>query len=128
MPALSDELNQRMAQPGTAFLDVGTGVAALAIAMCRLWPSLQVVGIDPSEHALALAREQVAAADASGQVELRQASIEDLAYAERSSRMGPDVLCLRRRPRARDRASTYGATAWRMGDSRHIRPSRYPVH
>lgn len=71
-----------MAQPGTAFLDVGTGVAALAIAMCRLWPSLQVVGIDPSEHALALAREHVAAADANGQVELRQASVEDLADAE----------------------------------------------
>lgn len=82
LPVLSDELNARMAQPDAAFLDVGTGVAALAIAMCRLWPSLQVVGIDPSEHALALAREQVAGADADGQVELRQASIEDLEDAE----------------------------------------------
>lgn len=71
-----------MAQPDAAFLDVGTGVAALAIAMCRLWPSLQVVGIDPSEHALARAREQVAAADADGQVELHQASVEDIADAE----------------------------------------------
>ena len=82
LPALSDELNARMAQPDGAFLDVGTGVAALAIAMCRLWPSLHVVGIDPSAHALALAREQVAAADADGQVELRQASVEDLEDAE----------------------------------------------
>ena len=82
LPALSDELNGRMAQPDAAFLDVGTGVAALAIAMCRVWPALQVVGIDPSEHALAIAREQVAAAGAH-RVELRQASIEDLDDAER---------------------------------------------
>lgn len=82
LPALSDELNARMAQPDAAFLDVGTGVAALAIEMCRLWPSLHVVGIDSSEHALALAREQVAAADADGQVQLRQATVEDLKDAE----------------------------------------------
>ena len=82
LPALSDELNARMAQPGAAFLDVGTGVGALAIAMCRLWPSLQVVGIDPSEHALALARQRIAAADADGQVQLRQATVEDLKDAE----------------------------------------------
>ena len=82
IPALSDEFNGRMAQPDAAFLDVGTGVAALAIAMCRSWPSLQVVGIDPSEHALAIAREQLAASNADVQVELRQASVEDLADAE----------------------------------------------
>lgn len=33
-------------EAGGAFLDVGTGVGAFAIAMARQWPTLRVVGVD----------------------------------------------------------------------------------
>jgi hypothetical protein len=52
-------LEQRLASPDGAFLDVGVGVAGLAIAMARLWPALGVVGVDPWPPSLALARENV---------------------------------------------------------------------
>ena len=45
-PAL-EGLSERLARPGAAFLDVGVGVAGLAIAMARLSPELRIVGVDP---------------------------------------------------------------------------------
>lgn len=82
VPALGDDLTVRMQGPDATFLDVGTGVGALAIAMCRLWPSLHAVGIDPSEPALELAREQVAAAELTGRIELQQTTAEALGDAD----------------------------------------------
>ena len=82
VPALGDELARRLEQPGACFLDVGAGVAALAIAACRLWPSLQVVALDPWEPALAIAREQVAAAGMQERIEVRDGVIEELEDAD----------------------------------------------
>lgn len=76
-PAL-DELQQRLERPGARFLDVGAGVAALAITACRLWPSLEVVALDPWEPALALAREQIAAAGLDERIEVREGIVETL--------------------------------------------------
>lgn len=73
-----DGLGERLAQPGAAFLDVGTGVAAMAIEMARLWPQLRVVGIDRSRSALAIARERVRAAECEARIELREQSVEAL--------------------------------------------------
>lgn len=74
-----DGLAARLEAPTASFLDVGVGVAALSIAMARLWPALQVVGIDPWEPALALARQNVAAAGLGDRIELRCQAVEDLA-------------------------------------------------
>jgi 2-polyprenyl-3-methyl-5-hydroxy-6-metoxy-1,4-benzoquinol methylase len=74
-----DGLAARLEAPTASFLDVGVGVAALSIAMARLWPALQVVGIDPWEPALALARQRVAAAGLGDRIELRRQAVEDLA-------------------------------------------------
>jgi precorrin-6B methylase 2 len=74
-----DGLDEALSRPGAAFLDVGVGVGGLAIAMCRLWPSLRSVGIDPWEYALELARRNVAAADLSDRIELRRQGVEELA-------------------------------------------------
>ena len=60
------------------FLDVGTGVAWLAIEAAKTWPKLKIVGIDPFEPALALAHRNVAATQMQHRVELRQQSVEDL--------------------------------------------------
>jgi SAM-dependent methyltransferase len=74
-----DGLAARLEQPGARFLDVGVGVAALAIAVCRAFPALRVVGIDSSDTPLSIARENVANAGLGDRVELRRTSIGDLA-------------------------------------------------
>jgi methyltransferase family protein len=79
VPALGD-LAQRLARPEAAFLDVGAGVAAMSVAMCRLWPSLRVVALDPWEPALVLARDKVAAAGLQGRIEVREGIVEDLEH------------------------------------------------
>lgn len=57
-------------------LDIGTGVGALAVAFCRAFPASTVVGIDPWELSLELARQKVAAAGLASRITLRQTQIE----------------------------------------------------
>jgi len=68
-----------LARQDAAFLDVGVGVAALSIAMCRLYPQLRAVGIDPWEVALDRARRNVDAAGLGERIELRRQRVEELA-------------------------------------------------
>ena len=58
-------------------LDVGTGVAGIAIAFCELHPDATVVGIDPWTPALAIARERVASAELDSRITLVEAAIGD---------------------------------------------------
>ena len=67
---------------GARILDVGTGVAGLAVALCETFPGTTVVGVDPWEPALALARENVAAAGVEERVTLVASTIEELADEE----------------------------------------------
>lgn len=53
------------------FLDVGTGVGGIALEAAAQWPSLEVVGLDIWEPALALARVNVAASPFHSRIELR---------------------------------------------------------
>lgn len=76
-PALGD-LADRLAQPGAALLEVGVGVARLAIEVSAIWPELRVVGIDPWDPALAVARRNVAQAALEERIELRPLGVEDL--------------------------------------------------
>ena len=66
-----DGLEQRLSSSGAAFLEVGAGVAVMAVEMARLWPTLRVVGIDPWAPALAIARERVRVAGLDARIELR---------------------------------------------------------
>ncbi|HTV25526.1 MAG TPA: class I SAM-dependent methyltransferase [Polyangiaceae bacterium] len=75
LPGLAESLDT----PGARFLDVGTGVGALAIEMARAWPELAVVGIEPWAPAFELALSNVQAARLEGRVELRPLRGEDLA-------------------------------------------------
>ena len=77
LAALRPGLHETLRRPG-AFLDVGTGVGWLAIEAARCWPALRVVGIDPWERALTLARANVAATGMAGRVELRAQRVEQL--------------------------------------------------
>jgi SAM-dependent methyltransferase len=77
VPNLSG-LSERLAAPTAAFLDVGVGVAGLAIAAARTWPAMRIVGIDPWLPSLAIARENVAREGLSDRIELREQRAEDL--------------------------------------------------
>lgn len=67
-----DDLAERLGGPKGSFLDVGTGVGRLSIAIARLWPSLRVVAIDTWAPSLSLARANVAAAGLQDRIELRE--------------------------------------------------------
>jgi SAM-dependent methyltransferase len=74
-----DGLSARLEASEAAFLDVGTGVARLSIAMARKWPSLRVVGLDVWGPSLAVARKNIAAAGLERRIELREQPGEELA-------------------------------------------------
>jgi SAM-dependent methyltransferase len=67
-----------MLRGGGAFLDVGTGVGWLAIDMARSWPALRIVGVDPWQPALALARENLVKSGVAERIELRSQRAEHL--------------------------------------------------
>lgn len=73
-----DGLSQRLEATGGRFLDIGVGVAALAIAVCRRYPKVSGVGIDPWQPALSQARRSVAAAGLDRRIDLRADRFEDL--------------------------------------------------
>ena len=75
---LLEGLAPRLERAGAAFLDVGTGVARLAIGMARQWPSLRVVGLDVWGPALAVARKNVAGAGLGDRIEIREQPGEEL--------------------------------------------------
>ena len=71
------ELAAALRQPGV-FLDVGTGVGWLAIEAARTWPALRVVGLDPWEPALELARRNRAQSEVADRIEFRSQRVEQL--------------------------------------------------
>ncbi len=77
LPMLSG-LADLMAAPGARMLDVGTGVAALAVSYAELFPALTVVGLDVLPHVLALAEQTVRASGVADRVELRQQDVSSL--------------------------------------------------
>ena len=78
VPGLLD----RLGSDSGAFLDVGAGVAAVSIAMCRQYPAH--AGGRPGARAapLALARRNVAGAGLEDRIELRDQRVEELAEEE----------------------------------------------
>jgi 2-polyprenyl-3-methyl-5-hydroxy-6-metoxy-1,4-benzoquinol methylase len=60
------------------FLDVGAGVGAMCIELCRRLPGARAVGLEPAEAPLALARRNVAEAGLEDRIELRQQLVQEL--------------------------------------------------
>jgi SAM-dependent methyltransferase len=69
-------------EAGAAFLDVGAGVGAISIALCRLYPALRAVGLEPMQAARALAVANVAEAGLSDRIELRAELVQELEEVE----------------------------------------------
>ncbi|MGK3208671.1 class I SAM-dependent methyltransferase [Amycolatopsis sp. MEPSY49] len=80
VPALPG-LAERLDRPGSRILDVGTGIAALALALAEAFPRAEVVGVDVMERVLELARRELAdvGTEAAGRVTLRHADVVDVA-------------------------------------------------
>lgn len=76
-PGIGD-LEACLRRAGARFLDVGTGVALMAVALCRAFPELHVVGIDVWRPALELADVNVRDAGLTGRIELREQSVAEL--------------------------------------------------
>ena len=62
----------------SAFLDVGAGVGAISIALCRRYRSLRAVGLEPLDAARDLAARNVSAAGLSDRIELRAQRVQEL--------------------------------------------------
>jgi hypothetical protein len=77
LPSL-DGLAEALARPGAMMLDVGTGVAAMAVAYAEQFPELTVVGLDVLPRVLALAANTVAASRVADRVVLREQDVATL--------------------------------------------------
>ena len=73
-----DGLEDRLARPAAAFLDVGAGVGGICVTLARLWPGLRIVGLEPAEAPLAEARHNIAATEYGDRIELRKITLEEL--------------------------------------------------
>jgi SAM-dependent methyltransferase len=73
-----DGLTDALAHEGARILDIGSGVAALSISCCRVWPEALVVGVDPWEPAMKLAVQNVSEAGLEDRISLRAIAIEDI--------------------------------------------------
>lgn len=71
-------LEELLEAPGARMLDVGTGIAALAVAWAETFPQLTVVGLDVLPRVLAMAADTVAASSVQGRVILREQDVADL--------------------------------------------------
>ena len=67
---LCELITERLAAPPTAILDLGTGGGAIALALAAFYPQAAVTGVDASEEALALARENAVALGLDGRTRL----------------------------------------------------------
>lgn len=74
LPGLSSALER----PGARMLDVGAGVAALAVAWAEAFEHLTVVAIDVLPRVLELARETVASSSAKDRITLRRQDVSTL--------------------------------------------------
>lgn len=71
-------LGAGLGRPGARILDVGTGVGRLAIAFCKAFADATVVGVDPFEPALALARANIAEEGMDSRITLVAEPIQEL--------------------------------------------------
>jgi precorrin-6B methylase 2 len=65
-------------RPGAALLDVGAGAAGLSIALCRHFPHLSAVALEPAPHPAELGEKHVREAGLAGRIAVRRERVESL--------------------------------------------------
>jgi precorrin-6B methylase 2 len=78
LPGMAERLNS----PSATFLDVGIGVGVIAIEMCRVYPALRVVGLEPAEVPRREALANIGAVGYADRMELRDQRVEELTDVE----------------------------------------------
>ncbi|HEX6507372.1 MAG TPA: class I SAM-dependent methyltransferase, partial [Chloroflexota bacterium] len=76
------DLEARLRAPGGAFLDIGMGVGVNCIELCRIYPHLRAVGLEPGATQAAEARRSIAEAGLENRIEVRSQHVEDLTDRE----------------------------------------------
>ena len=71
----------RLEAPGAALLDVGAGAAGLSIALCRHFPNLAAVALEPAPHPAAAGERLIREAGLAARIALRRERVEDIADA-----------------------------------------------
>ena len=72
------------APEGGRVLDLASGTADIALAVARHYPSIDVIGVDPSSGMLEVGRSKVAAARLDGRIELQVGDAQNLDLADNS--------------------------------------------
>ncbi|MBD0274364.1 MAG: hypothetical protein ICV73_20825, partial [Acetobacteraceae bacterium] len=70
-------------RPGALLLDVGAGAAGVSLALCRRFPALRAVALEPAPASAAIARAKVAEAGLTNRIDVRAERIERLSPGER---------------------------------------------
>jgi len=81
LPSL-DGLADRLAEPGSGFLDVGAGVGVLSRELCLVYPEVSALCLEPNATARGLGRDRCLEAGLDGRVQFVSHGIEDLADYE----------------------------------------------
>lgn len=68
----------RLERPGAALLDVGAGTAGLSIALCRHFPRLCAVAVEPAPHPAALGERHVQGEGLADRIAIRRQRVEHL--------------------------------------------------
>ena len=71
----------RLEAPGATLLDVGAGAAGLSIALCRHFPNLAAVALEPAPHPAAAGERLIREAGLAARIALRRERVEDIADA-----------------------------------------------
>lgn len=69
---------ERLAAESASFLDVGAGVGAVSIELCRRYEQMSAVGLEPLQAPLELARRNVSRAGMDARIELRGQRVQDI--------------------------------------------------
>jgi release factor glutamine methyltransferase len=72
---LVEFLKSEIENPKSEILDVGTGSGVIALSLARQFPEAQILGVDLSEDALALARENAKRVDSSERVQFSKSNL-----------------------------------------------------
>jgi release factor glutamine methyltransferase len=72
---LVEFLKSEIQNPKSKILDVGTGSGVIALSLARQFPEAQILGVDLSEDALALARENAKRVDSSERVQFSKSNL-----------------------------------------------------
>jgi demethylmenaquinone methyltransferase / 2-methoxy-6-polyprenyl-1,4-benzoquinol methylase len=71
-------------KPPKQVLDLATGTGDVAIRIAKTYPACRIIGLDPSERMIEVAKEKVASENLSERIHFSIGNAESLPYADRS--------------------------------------------